>query len=676
MKAGVAAPQLDYGLLQSFVEALPDACVVIDSAGRILAVNRVWKDLPRRNEAAAAATDPLGMDYLALFRSSTSDDGISLALVGIRSVLTGQRDRYEQEYLRPTPQLLRWFRMTVHRWQEMSTNAIILHRDITAEKLGRFDPEKSEREFRALADSAPAMIWMSGPDKECIFVSRHWLAFTGARVEDALGNGWPHFVHPDDHDSLLKTFHNAFEQKCEFAHEYRLRHKDSGYRWVRDSGSPRFDAQGRFLGFTGSVWDLSEQRKATEEASRAARHARLVQEVALIANSATTMREALQHSLDLICEAMNFPGGHALLIKDDEPGLAKSAHIVYMKDKQRLAKLFEMSSRMTWPTDSGAPGEVLRSGKPFFGDTVKEKEQPERYPRAQACFDAGLRGSAILPVLVDDKVEAMIEFACEEPMASDHEAAATMMAVSERLSRFFERRRAQIKFLKQKQELEASAERLFAMAGRLVDSQEQERRRIAREIHDDFTQRLAFVSMKIGNLAGRDRPSSAAELDADLEDVREATAAVANDLRDLSRQLHPAMLEFLGLVGALRAQCEDFQRLRGIETSFKVSACDQDASQQAGMCLYRVLQESLMNIAKHSGATQACVSLARRGNVLEMQVRDEGRGFEPAEQGNRGIGLTNMEERVRLLEGSLVIKTEPGRGTEVLVRLPAAEPAG
>ena len=85
------------------------------------------------------------------------------------------------------------------------------------------------------------------------------------------------------------------------------------------------------------------------------------------------MREALQRSLDAICETMKFPGGHALLIHDDEPELAKSAHIVYVKDPERLAKLFEMSSRMTWPSDVGAPGEVLRSGKPFFGDILRNE---------------------------------------------------------------------------------------------------------------------------------------------------------------------------------------------------------------------------------------------------------------------------------------------------------------
>src|SRR5271166_6507039 len=161
--------------------------------------------------------------------------------------------------------------MTVRSWRQQDTNAIIFHRDITPERLGRAGSPTVEQEFRLLADSAPAMIWMSGPDKACIFVSRKWLEFTGARLEDALGEGWPQFVHPDDREALFKAFHSAFEHKQEFAHEYRLRHKDGSYRWVRDSGSPRFDGHHRFAGFTGSVWDISEQKRATDEAHRATR---------------------------------------------------------------------------------------------------------------------------------------------------------------------------------------------------------------------------------------------------------------------------------------------------------------------------------------------------------------------------------------------------------------------
>ena len=132
------------------------------------------------------------------------------------------------------------------------------------------------------------------------------------------------------------------------------------------------------------------------------------------------------------------------------------------------------------------------------------------------------------------------------------------------------------------------------------------------------------------------------------------------------------MLALLGMVRALRALCEEFQRARGIETKFEAAASDRDASEQTAMCLYRVLQESLMNIAKHSGSKTAFVGLTRQGNQLEMRIRDQGSGFCADANGPQGIGLVNIEERVRLLEGDLVIDSSVGSGTEILVRLPAA----
>ena len=197
-------------------------------------------------------------------------------------------------------------------------------------------------------------------------------------------------MHPDDREGILKDYHSAFLEKSEFEFDYRLQYKDGSYRWIRDRGAPRFDSQNQLCGFIGSAWDLSEQKQATEEAHRAAGNTSLVQEVATIANSATTMREALQSSLNVICETLGFPVAHALLINDDEPGLAKSTHIVYVKDRERFAALFEMSNRMTWPSDLGAPGEVLRSGKPSFRDPVESAKDPEHFrehkrPLTQDC---------------------------------------------------------------------------------------------------------------------------------------------------------------------------------------------------------------------------------------------------------------------------------------------------
>ncbi len=208
------------------------------------------------------------------------------------------------------------------------------------------------------------------------------------------------------------------------------------------------------------------------------------------------------------------------------------------------------------------------------------------------------------------------------------------------------------------------------MAGRLADSQEDERRRIAREIHDDFTQRLALVSMKIADLVGRGRTSASTKLNSDLEDVRKSISSVASDLRDLSHQLHPATLEILGLVRALEAQCEEFQRVCGIKTVFDTSASDEDASPQCATCLYRVLQESLRNITKHSGSATARVTLTRQGDHLEMRIRDEGQGFVFSDKSREGLGLKSIEERVRLAGGKLIVNSAPDRGTEIIVQVP------
>jgi PAS domain S-box-containing protein len=670
VNASAASRNTDFSLLQSFIEALPDPCVVIDRSCNVIAVNSAWNELTHQKEVSGPAGHSVGANYLALCRSTSTENWFKEVRMGIEAVLSGDSGQFEREYIYPGSDTFRWYRKIVRPFRQFGAHALIFHRDITAEKMDPTHAQVLDEEFRALADSAPVLIWTSGPDKGCTFFNRQWIEFTGMPLEDQLGDGWLQVVHPDDRDGILTAYNTAFDQERDFEFEYRVRHKDGDYRWIRDRGLPRFDSQNRLAGFVGSAWDLSDQKQATEAAYNATRQTRLEHMVTVIANSATTLREALQRSLDVICETLAFQTGHALLIHDDEPGLAKPAHIWHVADKKRFAVLMDFSDRMTWPTDKAWPADVVRSGKLLIHDLTQYYPDLKQYPRGAAAWDAGLRAAIHLPVSVENKVEAILEFGCERPLASDQQLIGTLEAVGDRLSRFFERRRAQTIFLKQKEELEASAQQLFDVAGRLVDSQEQERRRIAREIHDDFSQRLALVSMKITNLAGVDRALTSSDLNADLEDVRDSITSVAEDLHGLSRELHPARLELLGLVRALRAQCNEFQRTRGITTVFEAPASDQDASQQAATCLYRVLQESLTNIAKHSGSTSARVTLERQGDQLEMRIRDGGRGFFAAEAGAKGIGLVNMDERVRLLRGSLIINSSPGKGTEILVRVP------
>jgi PAS domain S-box-containing protein len=129
--------------------------------------------------------------------------------------------------------------------------------DVTLQKQAQDALRESEARFRTMADTAPAMIWMSGTDKLCTFFNKGWLDFTGRRLEQELGNGWAEGVHREDFERCLEVYVNSFDARQPFTMEYRLQRSDGEYRWVLDNGAPRFASDGTFLGYIGSCIDIS-----------------------------------------------------------------------------------------------------------------------------------------------------------------------------------------------------------------------------------------------------------------------------------------------------------------------------------------------------------------------------------------------------------------------------------
>jgi PAS domain S-box-containing protein len=343
-----------------------------------------------------------------------------------------------------------------------------------------------------MADTAPVMIWMSGPDKLCTYFNKTWLEFTGRSMEQELGNGWAEGVHPDDFQRCLEVYEAAFDARQQFRMEYRLRRFDGEYRWILDNGTPRYVPDSIFLGYIGSCIDITDHKQSEE--------------------------------------------------------------------------------------------------------ALREKEEA----------------------------------------------------------------------------LRASQNDLQALARKLLTAQEEERRALARELHDDLSQRLAAVSIEMGILQSGPKPLPEPVLKQFVQ-IKDHLVRLSSDVHDLSRRLHPSIIDDLGLVDAIQSECDRFSAQEKISVDFSMDHVPETIPKDVALGLYRIVQEGLRNIAKHAGTKKARVILSGNGDTLFLTIQDPGIGFDPAGAKKRwGIGLQSVKERAQLLQGKFFIDSQPGQGTAIKVRVPIA----
>jgi signal transduction histidine kinase len=279
----------------------------------------------------------------------------------------------------------------------------------------------------------------------------------------------------------------------------------------------------------------------------------------------------------------------------------------------------------------------------------------------------------IMPSGLADALMGAIERACitNDPVVVEYE-----LAMSE--PRYFEARLVCIEhdrvlsIVRDVTESKRTLELNRNLAGRLIESQEAERARIARDLHDDVCQEIAAISVDVSQLRRQSGDIGSPDVQNTLLDLQQRAENVAENLRLLSHGLHPSVLHHIGLVAALRAHCAEVERHHQLQVRFVAEGEVEPPNRLVALALYRIAQEALRNATRHAHARHATISLTRFGTDLTLTVSDDGRGFDPVAMRSRGagLGLVSIEERVRIVKGQLTVESQTGRGTTIAVRVP------
>jgi two-component system CheB/CheR fusion protein len=365
-------------------------------------------------------------------------------------------------------------------------------------------------------------------------------------------------------------------------------------------------------------------------------------------------QEALQRSRDFaqtVVEAVPVP----VIVLDGELRIRtanaafRSLSALSFTDLEHRSCTELLTLLWDWPNPRERLQPLLEKGAP-----VLELEHETNRPSV-LCFRLVARAvhadleAAILVILEDITTQKMAERLLE---AERERLAGQVQSTTEVLGR--------------------TREELHALAGRLFISEEEERRRVARELHDDISQRLAVLEMDIETLR-KGLPADPSAIRTELERIRERSRALSEEVRGISHQLHPSALDHLGIAVALKSLVEEFGAREAMVATFHSRNVPENPRPEVAVALYRITQEALRNVAKHAGRTHVKVVLEGIDQRLRLEVRDFGEGFDMEGMKGGGLGLISMAERARLIGGTLALQSALGEGAAVSVTVPLSE---
>ena len=615
-------------LSRAILSSLNTHVCVLDCRGRIIMVNDSWAEFARENGAGADSAVGPGVDYLEVCRVA-AEEGDRLAgeaRRGIEAVCDGSLDSFQLEYPCHSPTQQRWFLMVVTPLKRREGGAVVAHNDITARMRAEQSLRESEErerlraeELQTILDAVPVGVWIAR-DPHCLHITGNKASYEILRLPECANQ------------SLSAPEHE------------------------RPTGVRVFGPDGREY----APDELPQQRAAAT--GRTQRGARLD----LVFDDG--LRKAVYGNAAPLFDAGGRPRGAVSAFLDvTEMVLAEEA---MRESREMFERAFSASPDplVISRRSDGMIREVNESWYTVFGQTREEAvgrssillglyADPDDRGRILKALDAGGR-LRDYELRVRGREGERLVLVSMEPITVGGEAC--LLTIARDVT---EKRRSELA--------------LRRLAEGLTTAREDERRRIARELHDDASQNLSAVAVRLKLLEARVASDRAGgdEAGGELPALREMIEGTQRSLRRMAHSLHPSTLEHFGIAAALRGFVREESGATGVHVTLDAPDSFLRLARVIESTVYRVAQEAVANALKHAGAASVTVRLRAAGGRLTLRVADDGRGFDPkSPAAHDGLGLISMRERAEMIGGRLVVDSRPGGGATVTLSVPALPP--
>ena len=599
--------------------------------------------------------------------------------------------------------------------------------DITERKRAEEALRESERKFRSLADSVPAFFAYVGADERYRFVNSRFEERFGLSPQQIIGKSVRELFGEANYERVRGHIRAVLSGQP-VSYEWLAPFSEREPPWMSVRFEPEVDPQGKVAGFFALAMDVTENRRVEEALRESEAKFRALTESTSAAvliyqgdyiRYANPAAEALTgYTRDELAHMRFWDFTHpdmrevvrerglarqrgepaparyeqkivarngevrwldiaaALTVFEGKPaGIATAFDIT---DRKRIEEALRHSESRTRALLNAIPDLMFRYRLDGTYLDFHAHHPGELALPPDAIVGAKLDQLPLAPTMIGELLAASklavetgqvqtVEYSMDLPAGRQTYEARIVASEPEELVaivRNITRRK------KAEEAIRSSQESLRALTAQLISAREEESKRLARELHDVFSQRLAVLGMETAAVEQKFACADPACCKI-LHDIGEEIGNLARDVHHLSRDLHPSILDDLGLTAALRAECGAFSRQHKIPVRFEPVRVPESLPSTVALGLYRIAQESLRNVGKHAGATEVRVTLEGTDGAVCLVVEDNGSGFDfDRIKGRRGLGLFSMEERVRLVEGILQIRSQPGTGTTVEVRIP------